>query len=211
MLPLPRRQDAAGAQRHGQAAQVRVGLDARHRDVRAEAGRRGAAAAERVDALAGEPAVARLAEAQRQLHDFTVVRTGDRPRLGRGIGVQLVGGVQLVIRQRDVHRAVDVAQAGRDGAGVVGGLEAGLRGGGVSRVERVADAELEAAERRGLIHDHVVVAVRVGGAQSHADVSLTEASAERVDRAEVLRRDVGRRWLGGRTGGCFGPIGRWPS
>ncbi|MNR22313.1 hypothetical protein D3C85_1392600 [compost metagenome] len=33
--------------------------------------------------------------------------------------------------------------------------------------------------------------MRVGSAHRNADVSLTEASAERVDRAEVLRRDVG--------------------
>src|SRR5690606_32792210 len=58
-------------------------------------------------------------------------------------------------------------------------------------VERVADAKLEAAVRRGLVHDHVVVANGVGSAQSHADVGLAKAGAERIDRAEVLRRDVG--------------------
>ncbi|MOA16337.1 hypothetical protein D3C78_1365480 [compost metagenome] len=42
-----------------------------------------------------------------------------------------------------------------------------------------------------MVHDHVVVADGVGRAQANADVGLAEAGAERVDRAEVLRRDVG--------------------
>src|SRR5690606_6356320 len=92
-------------------------------------------------------------------------------------------------RQGNVQRAVDVTQTGGDGARVVGGAVAAARV--VVSVERVANAKLEAAVRRGLVHDHVVVANRVGGAQADADVGLGEAGAERVDRAEVLRRDVG--------------------
>ncbi|MNI31786.1 hypothetical protein D3C73_856780 [compost metagenome] len=141
--------------------------------------------------MAGEPAVARLAEAQRQLDHFEVVGAGNRPRLGRGVVAQLIGGVQLVVGGGHVQRAVDVAQAGGDGARVVGGLEAGLRGGGVRRVERVAHAKLEAAERRGRVLHHVVVADGVGGAEGHAHVGLAVAAAERIDGCQVLRRDVG--------------------
>lgn len=99
--------------------------------------------------------------------------------------------------------AVDIAQARGDGAGVLRGAEANLAGRratralidttvlGVIGAERVAQAELETAERRGLVHDHVVVADRVGGAEGSAHVGLAVAGAERIDRAEVLRGDVG--------------------
>src|SRR5690606_24101132 len=80
-----------------------------------------------------------------------------------------------------------------DAANVVGGAGTNAIGvgGSVVNAERVANAELEAAVGRGLVHDHVVPTNGVHGAHAHADVGLAEAGAERIDRAEVLRGDVG--------------------
>ena len=99
--------------------------------------------------------------------------------------------VGLVVRQRDVERALDVAQAGRDAAGIVGGAEAGLVRVGVVRVERIAHAHLEAVHRGRAVHDHVVPAHGVGGAEAQAQVGLRVAGVEGVDVGEVVRADGG--------------------
>src|SRR5690606_12696687 len=179
----------------GQADQVRVRLEAVGEHVAAQAAFVGTQL-QTGNALASEPAVGGAAVGQSQLHDFEVVRSADRVHTRGGVNFVLsllVRSVQLIVRQSDVQGAVHVAQAGGDATNVVGGTEANAIGvaGVVVNAERVADAELEAAVRRGLVHDHVVVANGVGSAQANADVGLGEAGAERIDRAEVLRRDVG--------------------
>ncbi|KAG0929490.1 hypothetical protein G6F31_017335 [Rhizopus arrhizus] len=82
------------------------------------------------------------------------------------------------------------AHASRDGAVVFLGLEAGRAFDVIGR-ERIAHAALEAAPDRGLVHDHVVIANRVGRAEGHTHVRVQIVQRERVDVAEVLGGDVG--------------------
>src|SRR5690606_26383819 len=192
---LPRTEQLAGAaDGGGQADQVRVGLEAVGEHVHAEVVFTGGQL-QAADALAAEPAVGGAGVGQRELDHFEVVRSADAVRTRGGVDFVLqlvVAGVQLVVRQSDVQRAIHVAQTGGDATDVVGGAEAdAIAAGAIINAERVANAELEAAVGRGLVHDHVVPANRVHRAEGHADVGLTEASAERIDRAEVLRGDVG--------------------
>src|SRR5690606_31378497 len=58
-------------------------------------------------------------------------------------------------------------------------------------VEGVTNAELEAGEVRGLVHDHVVVTNGVSSCESSTDVSLVETTAEWIGYAwQVLGGDV---------------------
>ncbi|MNS61104.1 hypothetical protein D3C72_941210 [compost metagenome] len=180
------------AQRHGGADHVRVGAKAvgqLERAQRVHAFRRGA------HVLAHEPAVAGLAKCGRQLHDFKVVRTADDVFLdaSRALAADaIVCRIEAVIGRSQVQGAVHVLHANGQHAVVVAGGEAGLRGvaDGVIGAERIADAGLEAAQAGGLIQHHVVQAHRVGAAERRAHVGGVVADRERVDRTEVLRRQV---------------------
>ncbi|MNI58724.1 hypothetical protein D3C73_1138490 [compost metagenome] len=97
----------------------------------------------------------------------------------------------MVVRQRNVQRALHVAQAGGDAARVVGGAEARLVGVRVVRVERVTDPEFKAIHRRRAVHDHVVPAHGVGRAETQAQVGLGIAGVEGVDVGQVVRADRG--------------------
>ncbi|CUI89408.1 Uncharacterised protein [Achromobacter kerstersii] len=189
---LPRGEHAAGAaNRQGRAQHVGVGLEAVHEAVGAElVAERGAGG----QVLADEPAVGGAAIGGGQLHDFQVIRHAQRVLARRGVAVDggaAVGTVQLVVRQRNVQRALHIAQASGDAARVVGGAEARLISSRVVGVERVADAEFKSVHRRGAVHDHVVPAHGVGRAETQAQVGLGVAGVEGIDVGQVVRADRG--------------------
>src|SRR5690606_20123954 len=161
--------------------------------------------------------VTRLTESQVSLDDFEVVGSAQVPcldgrvlatvnssgvadnRTTQGVGTNTGRAVfssstldlERVVRQSNSQGAVCVAKTGRDGTlvGVISARFFPLLA--AVNVERVADAELEAREVRGLIHDHVVIANRVHSGESCAHVGLSKAQTERIDGAEVLRANVG--------------------
>src|SRR5690606_35066057 len=54
----------------------------------------------------------------------------------------------------------------------------------------ITNTRLEAAERRGLVHDHVVIANRVSSAKRGTHGGAQVAQRERIDVSKVLRSDV---------------------
>ncbi|KAG1242982.1 hypothetical protein G6F68_015972 [Rhizopus microsporus] len=104
---LPRGEDAAGtAHGQGRAQHVGVRLEAVHEAVGTELVAEGRAGGQ---VLADEPAVGGAAVGGGQLHDFQVIRHAQRVLARRGVLVDrgaAVRAVQLVVRQRDVQRAL---------------------------------------------------------------------------------------------------------
>src|SRR5690606_39115580 len=119
------------------------------------AGSRGDEAAEAVNV---HPAVTRLTEAQVQLDDFEVVAQTDVPGLDLVGASQGVHGVvlDLIVGQSDAQGAVGVTQTSGDA--LVVGIDdvVDIPALAARGVEGVANAELEAGEVGGLVHDHVV-------------------------------------------------------
>src|SRR5690606_28218888 len=129
-----------------------------------------------------------------QLDHFEVVASTNVPGLDLvGTGDSFHGVVlDLIIGQSNTQGAVHVAQTGSDTL-VVGIVETvvvkGLTSGGV---EGVTNAELEAGEVRGLVHDHVAPACGRSSAEGVGHASLAECVSKRVgDASEVLGSDVG--------------------
>src|SRR5690606_19028485 len=94
--------------------------------------------------------------------------------------------------QSSTDGAVCIAQAGRDALVVVFVDTVNIPILGAVGIEGVTNAELEAREVGGLIHDHVVPTDGVSRTEGSADVGLAEAGAEGAGYvSKVLGRDVG--------------------